>query len=259
MHADEHAMTFFQKLTIKSSSKLCECCPLRPFANRQGVVRAVSKTCSHIRCFWLCQVRKPLTVALASHHISGTSFAQWAILGLHQWQPDGVYIVEICIKELWIALGQWQQCLFSQQGGLAIKLLPHMIQSKVGVARQRFHLLHWSLQLRKSAVPFEDMSDFLGRGRHWTPPEPVTSINLNQILEPTWLSIADWNLDTWASKWCHFNLHDGKMVMFSSWLKFLQNLGLGLVCLGLGLSLQQCDHSNVVPMFLLIHFATNTS
>ena len=36
---------------------------------------------------------------------------------------------------LWVALRQRKESLFGEQGGLAIELLPHMVQREVGVAR----------------------------------------------------------------------------------------------------------------------------
>lgn len=56
---------------------------------------------------------------------------------------------------LWVALRQRKESLFGEQGGLAIELLPHMVQREVGVARPQLAMYafmvtplegHFSLQ-----------------------------------------------------------------------------------------------------------------
>lgn len=41
-------------------------------------------------------------------------FAQRAAFWLHQGKSNNIHVVQICVKELRIALGQWQQCLFGE-------------------------------------------------------------------------------------------------------------------------------------------------
>merc|ERR1719215_604950 len=91
------------------------------------------------------------------------SLRQGAALGLCEGQPDGAHQVEFGLEELRVALGQRQQRLLGQKRGLAIELLPNVVQSEVGVTGQGFYLLRGGLEFSEGTVPLERMDDLLGR------------------------------------------------------------------------------------------------
>merc|ERR1719291_334007 len=83
-------------------------------------------------------------------------------------QPHGVHLVKVRVEELWISFCQGQHCFLAEERGLAIELLPDVLQREVRVARKWFYLLRWCLKFRKSTMPAEDVGDLLGsHGSVW--------------------------------------------------------------------------------------------
>merc|ERR1719491_620164 len=85
-----------------------------------------------------------------------------AAFRLRQRESHCAHHVGLRVKQLWVALRQWEHRFLAEQSCLTIELLPHMPKREVGVAGERVHLLHWSLELGECAMPLEGMDDLLG-------------------------------------------------------------------------------------------------
>merc|ERR1712151_404040 len=87
--------------------------------------------------------------------------AERAALGLGEGEPHSAHHVELRLEELRVALREGQQGLLGEERGLAIELLPDMVEREVRVAAQGLDLLRGRLELGEGAVPLEGVDDLL--------------------------------------------------------------------------------------------------